>query len=147
MTADDRRRGGRRSARTRPDERKERVLHARIPESLESELRERASRLGVSVSNLVRNVLQNAFGLVDDIVADAHDVARSARDAAARDRRAEPVVLGWQPLVLEINAVCARCNAILPRGQRAYVSVLDRPGARAFRCTACTPTHPEDTTP
>ena len=40
-----------------PDEKKERVLHARISDSLDQELKERASSLGVSVSNLVRNVL------------------------------------------------------------------------------------------
>ena len=49
-------------------ERHERVIHTRVPESLETELKERASELGVSVSNLVRNVLQHALGLVNDIV-------------------------------------------------------------------------------
>ena len=50
------------------DERKKRVIHTRVPESLDRELRETASSLGVSVSNLVRNVLLNAFGLVGDIL-------------------------------------------------------------------------------
>ena len=40
-----------------PDEpeKKERVIHTRVPESLEAELRRRAQDLGISVSNLVRN--------------------------------------------------------------------------------------------
>ena len=50
-------------------EKKERVIHTRVPESLEAELRERAKDLGISVSNLVRNVLGHAFGLVGDVVA------------------------------------------------------------------------------
>ena len=61
------------------EEKKERVIHTRVPESLEAELRKRAQELGVSVSNLVRNVLGHAFGLVGDVVADGHAIARAAR--------------------------------------------------------------------
>jgi hypothetical protein len=67
------------------DERKERVIHTRVPESLEAELRERAQHLGISVSNLVRNVLGHAFGLVGDVVADGHAIARAARGGRDRD--------------------------------------------------------------
>ena len=69
-----------RPPRRRPDEdEKERVIHTRVPESLEAELRKRAQELGISVSNLVRNVLGHAFGLVGDVVADSHAIARAAR--------------------------------------------------------------------
>src|SRR5260370_30252881 len=89
------------------DELKERVIHTRVPESLEAELRERAQSLGISVSNLVRNVLGHAFGLVGDVVADGHAIARAAR--GERDKPAaspdEPVELvAWQPIVLAQNA-------------------------------------------
>src|SRR3954468_15921706 len=108
-----------------PDEpeNKDRVIHTRVPESLEAELRERAQSLGMSVSNLVRNVLGHAFGLVGDVVADSHAVARAAKggrpkpvttDAAPLDD-----VLAWQAIVLGKNAVCVRCNAILARGTDA----------------------------
>ena len=76
----------------------------------------------MSVSNLVRNVLGHAFGLVGDVVADSHAIARAARgDARSRRgcqrRRAIDEVIGWQPIVLAKNAVCARCNEILAEGQ------------------------------
>ena len=117
-------------------EKKERVIHTRVPESLEAELRERAQGLGISVSNLVRNVLGHAFGLVGDVVADSHAIARAARgDKKAGDAASTPVgaapspgspsslddVLGWQSIVLGKNAVCARCNSILPRGKPAAI--------------------------
>src|SRR3979409_1605462 len=94
---------------------KERVIHTRVPESLEAELRERAERLGISVSNLVRNVLGHAFGLVGGVVADSHAIARAARG----ERTGSPVtatpavladVLAWQRIMLGKNAVCAHCN-------------------------------------
>src|SRR3982751_5397631 len=88
------------------NENKDRVIHTRVPESLEAELRERAQELGMSVSNLVRNVLGHAFGLVGDVVADSQAIARAARG----ERKTSPAaatelddVLGWQPIVLGKN--------------------------------------------
>jgi hypothetical protein len=118
---------------------KERVIHTRVPESLEAQLRERAQELGVSVSNLVRNVLGHAFGLVGDVVADSHAIARAAR--GDRDETPEPPddgdVIGWQTLVLAKNAVCGRCNAILPKGKPAAIGMTERGAVGPIVCTTC----------
>jgi hypothetical protein len=129
-----------------PDEpeAKDRVIHTRVPESLEAHLRERANELGMSVSNLVRNVLGNAFGLVNNVVADGQAIARAARGdrkpsaAAPAPAAAAPAtsiddVLGWQPIVLGKNALCARCNDLLPRGKDAAVGV----GTQLVVCPSC----------
>jgi hypothetical protein len=120
-------------------EKKERVIHTRVPESLEAELRKRASDLGISVSNLVRNVIGHAFGLVGDVAADSHAIARAARGetrkpdgGAAASEPAE--VIAWQPIVLAKNAVCSQCNDILPRGREAAIAVG---GERQIICTKC----------
>lgn len=131
------------------DDKKERVIHTRVSETLESELKERAGGLGISVSNLVRNVLQNTFGLVEAIVTDSHNVARSARGEAPVGRGGEPivpaaapaaaspgVVIGWQQLVLAVNAVCVQCNDILPRGTDAALGISDG-AARPIMCLRC----------
>lgn len=153
-------------------EKKERVIHTRVPESLEAELRQKAQGLGISVSNLVRNVLGHAFGLVGDVVADSHAIARAARGDKPAGHGAAPGsaatagtasfqaggqasgqasgqvpgqapgqaiddVLGWQPMVLGKNAVCVRCNAILPRGSDAAIGVAEPTGARLVICLAC----------
>src|SRR5439155_14460486 len=88
------------------DELKERVIHTRVPESLEAELRNKAQDLGISVSNLVRNVLGHAFGLVGDMVADSHAIARAARGERAANPTVPAIddVLGWQAMVLGKNA-------------------------------------------
>jgi len=125
------------------DEKKEKVLHTRIPESLDEEIRGHASQLGVSVSNLVRNILQNAFGLVGDIVADTTSIAQSTRAVTRPTPPASPPppaqgqIIGWQEALLNLNAVCDRCNAILPRGTRAAIALFDVPGTRVFRCLNC----------
>ena len=121
-------------------EKKERVLHTRVPERLETELRERAADLGISVSNLVRNVLGHAFGLVGDVVADSHAVARAARGGRPEPARPAPPsapalddVLAWQVIVLGKNALCTRCNAILPRGHDAAYGL----GSHLVICLPC----------
>lgn len=124
------------------EERKERVIHTRIPQSLDDEIREHAAKLGVSVSNLVRNVLQNAVGLVGDIVADTHNIAEVVKkvdDAAAgpRHKHKPPMVLGWQKVILEVNALCDRCNEILPKGSEAAVALAEGQAVRLMRCLDC----------
>jgi hypothetical protein len=118
---------------------KERVIHTRVPESLEAHLRERAQELGVSVSNLVRNVLGHAFGLVGDVVADSHAIARAARGEKEHpEPEDDDDVIGWQTLVLAKNAVCARCNAILPKGKPAAIGMTGRGAVGPIVCTPCT---------
>lgn len=121
----------------RERERNERVIHTRVPEKLEAELKDRAAEMGVSVSNLVRNVLTHALGLVNDIVADSEQIVKSAREGIEAGVRAvrggapgvsaAPVILGWQTAVLERNAVCDQCNDVLLRGGDAAIAIFDGP--------------------
>lgn len=125
-----------------PKEKKERVIHARVPEDLDDEIRKKADGLGVSVSNLVRNILQNTLGLVEGIVADSTNIARAARGesapgAASTPPAGEPKILGWQEAVLAVNAVCEKCNTLLPKGTSAGIGIADRPGKPQFLCTSC----------
>lgn len=127
------------------EDKKKRVIHTRVTEELEEELKERAASLGVSVSNLVRNVLENTLGLVEDIVADSHSVARSARGRGARVGFVAPAagpdpdapIVAWQKAVLNLNAVCGSCNEILPRGSEAAIGITDRPGPKPVLCLPC----------
>ena len=83
--------------------RKERILHTRISEGLQDDLRRAAEELRVPVSNLVRNVLEEAVGvveavsddfgeLIDEVVESAEAVAdrfkeRNARRPGSHGRR------------------------------------------------------------
>lgn len=136
-----------------PDDRKERVITARVPEALDHAIRRQATSLGLSVSNLVRNVLQNSLGLVGDIVANSAEIARLARGEGQRHAphpaallagASSPRVLGWQEVRLAVNAVCEVCNAVLPRGSQATVGVLEGAGAIRLRCEKCIDERPAE---
>ena len=131
-------------------ERKERVLHTRVPDSLDRHIKRRARSMGMSVSTVVRNVLLTTFGLVEDIVSDSTDIALAVtgqQESSSRRDRARPrgpsgtspasEVLAWQEAVLNLNAVCDRCNAILQKGSRAGIGVREEPGPRAIICPQC----------
>ena len=115
-------------------EKKERVIHTRVSDVLDDELKERAEQLGVSVSNLVRNVLANTFGLVENLVADTARAAGVTNGAEGR-----PDIIGYQDVTLSINAVCQDCNELLPKGTRAAIAVTASGtlSVGAIRCVNC----------
>ena len=126
-----------------PGDRKDKVLQTRIPRVLDQEIKKRARNLGTSVSTVVRNVLLHTFDLVDDIVTDSTNIALSlAGEETHNDRRraepeADPAVLGWQEAILNLNAVCSHCNAILAKGTTAAIGIPEAPGPRTIICITC----------
>lgn len=149
------------------DERKDRVIQTRVPKDLENTLKDAAERKRMTVSHLIRNVLEDAFNLVDGIVADSsalvENVARDARKLAASargdasrpdvpvDAPSEPQPLAlpdtlsavegveaWQDVIVNRPCDCARCGAALTRGQRAFRGVGGQPGTAAvWLCSGC----------
>jgi len=76
---------------------KERWLHTRISEALEDALKREAHRRRQPVSLFVRNVLEGALDLVEDIVETSIAASRGRRRPGAwrglRERQAPPVFL------------------------------------------------------
>ena len=70
-------------------ERKERVLHTRISEQLAEDIRAIADDLRVPVSNLVRNVLEEAFDAVERV---SGDVSQPDGRRDRRGRAREPAL-------------------------------------------------------
>ena len=91
-------------------------------------------------------MLASSLGLVEDIVSDSADIARAVTgervtprpaQAGRRDAAQPPAIIGWQDVRLALNAVCADCNGILPRGVAAAVAVYGHPGPQTIVCTTC----------
>jgi hypothetical protein len=129
---------------TRHRLRQERWLHARISGDLEDALKREARRRRLPVSLLVRNVLEGALDLVEDIVENGMEVARRSQDLARsvsarargdHDHLAE--VYGWQELILNRAAGCARCGTDLGVGTQAYQGLRERSGPPVFLCATC----------
>lgn len=149
--------GGRRGRRPAEDaERKDRIIQTRVPRDLESTLKEAAERERVSVSHLIRNVLEDTFHLVDNIVADSAQLVDTVRKdalrlaASARGQGARPAppaapsgalldqVEAWQDVIVNRPVPCLKCGTELKRGQRGFRGLTSVPGTpAAWLCPAC----------
>jgi len=115
-----------------------RWLHARIPPELEEALKREAQRRRWPVSTLVRDVLEGALDMVEHIVEDSVELARRSRGGRPAPRRSNlERIYGWQALVLNRAATCARCDAALQRGHTVHRGLCDEPGPPLFLCQAC----------
>jgi hypothetical protein len=126
--------------------RQERWLHARISETLEDALKREARRRRQPVSLLVRNVLEGALDLVEDIVESSLGVANGFEHHGRHDPRPKPPtadgsglsdVYGWQEIILNRAASCAQCETGLGGGAPAFRGLRDDAGPAIFLCAAC----------
>ncbi len=135
-----------------PDkERKDQLVQTRVPGELSQTLRDAAKKKRVTVSQLIRNVLEDTFDLVDDVVGEAvnlgqtvrRDALRIAESAKGRRKRATPpesitAVDAWQEVLLNRDVECARCGLAIARGSRAAFGVGGDPAApKIWLCTTC----------
>jgi hypothetical protein len=130
-------------------EKKERVLHTRVPAVLEQELKRFADNLRVPVSNLVRTLLEDAVAVADKATGRVERELRSAAAHLEDERRKlarklpqhDPLdgVIGFQALTMNLACACARCATAIDVGEVAYLGITDAPGRRVLVCAACVP--------
>lgn len=130
-------------------EKKERVLHTRVPAVLEQELKRLAATLRVPVSNVVRTILEDALLTVESVGRRAEDELHSATERLARQRAelrrrehaeeaeeepepADPLagVLGFTPIVLARPATCAVTGREMKAGEDALTGIDERTNRR-----------------
>jgi hypothetical protein len=135
-------------------DKKERVLHTRVPAVLERELKRFAENLRIPVSNLVRAILEDAVQAADAAGENVEGRLKRAAQQLGREReklkkRVMPDqdqferVYAFQPVTLAQPAACARCGRALARGERAQLGLTEppakTPNERIFVCDACLP--------
>lgn len=135
-------------------DKKERVLHTRVPAVLERELKRFAENLRVPVSNLVRVILEDAVLAADAAGESVESRLKRAAQQLGREReklrkRVLPdqdqfeAVYAFQPVVLAQPAICAKCTRALSRGEHAQLGLTHAPpttpAERIFVCDACLP--------
>lgn len=134
--------------------RKDRLIQARVPRDLEVTLKQEARRRRLTVSHLIRSVLEDTFQLVDGVVAGVDQiVSDSVHLARAVGRGAPPAeapggdlshVYAWSEVVLHRPVACSQCGAEIARGERGYTSMSDeRRAPRAWLCARCIASLPD----
>jgi len=139
---------------SRSSEKKERVLHTRIPAVLEAELKSAAAALRIPVSNLVRTILEDAVDIADRAGGHVEDrlqrAARSMRDERERIRarveRLDPLadVVAYQKVQMAVDGHCAKCGTELHAGEDGLLAIASKPGPAVFVCRGCQPETPAE---
>ncbi len=139
-------------------------MHTRVSEELSESVRRAAEELRVPVSNLVRNVLEEAFAAVETVTDNVGDLldevlegtervrrrsrhrakvqvepddaasARASSDARPSD---DPAILGWQLLILNQPQVCGDCGRKLQRGDRGFAGATAGGLSSTYVCQDC----------
>lgn len=58
-------------------------------------------------------------------------------NAAGGNAAGNNTVIAWQEVVLNLNAVCERCNAILATGTKAMLGIRNAAGPQSIICKSC----------
>lgn len=66
---------------------KDRLIQTRVPEKLESALKEEAKKRRLTVSHLIRNMLEDTLEIVDTVATGLDDIARSSAGLAEQVAR------------------------------------------------------------
>jgi hypothetical protein len=131
-------------------EKKDKILNTRISEALHQELIDQSNKLKIPVSNLVRNILEDAVkfvgelsGNVENLVGDfVYDVQQFRKGTLSREKNVMPDplghIFGWQELRLNKPFPCLKCAQPLKMGELAYLALSDSKNKeKQFLCQAC----------
>lgn len=95
--------------------RKEEYLGARVPKELRDHVIRRAKEMGIPVSILIRNILEESF---------KDSVQMSAPGAENQSNKDKfSTVLGWEKIELNKDVLCYGCNSNLSLGKKVYLGL------------------------
>lgn len=128
----------REQARERADKRKAEYLGARVPAALREKVIARAESLGIPVSDLIREILEQAFAGTPDV-----RPAAPTPTAPTVERHLEPVnysgIIGWETITLNQARACSACGVPLMPGQEVTFGLALDSNDHAILCRKCRP--------
>lgn len=125
------------------ERRKDQLIQTRVDRRLQKVLIEQARSRRISVSNLVRNILEDAFGLgvPDPLTASTSSTSIEVVPEPEPPSKPTPAldhVYAWNSVILGRAAECSRCGRALEPGGHALMGLSEEPTApRAWLCLQC----------
>lgn len=109
--------------------RKEEFLGARVPKELRNRVIERANELGIPVSILIRNILEDAFS--------GDKAPQSSQTGSSAENKKYTELLGWEQITLNKSIVCHHCGSDMNQGDNAHFGIGDPKGRQIVICEQC----------
>jgi hypothetical protein len=101
--------------------RKEEYLGARVPKELRDRVIQRAKEMGIPVSILIRNTLEEAFKGTDSDQGLVSPVTNLTSAELTSDKFS--AVLGWEKLLLNKTVSCSSCRVELKQATEAFLGI------------------------
>jgi hypothetical protein len=122
-------------ARATAMKRKEEYLGARVPGELRAKVIDRANELGIPVSILIRNILEEAFSTT---VMKSVDGQAEARDSRPGDSTNDyPNVIGWEQITLNRSMTCTGCARQIEPRARVTLGLTSPGEDHVILCSNC----------
>jgi len=124
-------------ARSAAVKRKEEYLGARVPKELREKVIARAGDLGIPVSILIRNILEQAFS--DEKSLQRPDTFQSGQIASVPAERVDNFssVIGWDQIELNRDMSCSSCGSLIAANSVATLGLVGLGEDRVILCSDC----------
>jgi len=128
----------REQARERAEKRKAEYLGARVPAALREKVIARAEALGIPVSDLIREILEQAFAGAPEVRPPAPTMTTPSVDAPAKPVNYSGII-GWETITLNQARACTACGVPLMPGQEVTFGLALDGSDHAILCRKCRP--------
>lgn len=110
----------------------DKVLNARVSKKLYEKIASKAKKNRMTVSNLIRNLVEDALELHEDF----HEaVDRKIRKYLSKTDKQN--ILGYQEVVLAKDTECDNCGDSLKASEKAYFAFFENRDIKAILCAKC----------
>jgi hypothetical protein len=130
----------RNKARASAMKRKEEYLGARVPRELRAKVIARADELGIPVSILIRNILEEAFKSTVTVAASKSGTRSGEQEINTPDIHSKdeyPTVIGWETMTLNRAMTCTACGDELKPGREITLGLAGPGENHVILCGKC----------
>jgi len=123
-------------ARATAMKRKEEYLGARVPGELRAKVIDRANELGIPVSILIRNILEEAFSS-STVAGTAVELTTTRVKGLVQEKDSYPSVIGWEQITLNRFMTCTGCARQIDAGARVTLGLTSPGEDHVILCSNC----------
>lgn len=110
----------------------DKILNARVSKKLYEKISEKAKKNRVTVSTLIRNLVEDALEIHEDL----HEaVDKKIRKYLSETKKQN--IVGYQEITLAKDAKCDNCGKPLKASERAYLALFEDRDLKAILCATC----------
>lgn len=110
----------------------DKVINTRVSKKLYEKVSAKAKKNRVTISNLIRNLVEDTLELHEDI----HEAIDMKIKKYLTESEKEGL-LGYQEIVLAKDTACELCEETLKKSQKAYLAFFENTDAKVVICTKC----------